>query len=113
MNLFQEEIVPNLEEGREGRATADDGPEVLEALAQSPQNVKDEDPVLNRGAQIDQGIGHALHLAAVLRDVEVALDKSTKGSINMKSASLAITEKLVLEGEQKWRAVLPRSRQIS
>jgi hypothetical protein len=72
---------------------------VLEALVQPPKDVEDEDSVFNGCAEVSQTIGHGLELAAVLIDREVTLNKSTKGSIKMKSTLLMITEKLVLDGE--------------
>jgi hypothetical protein len=70
---------------------------VLEALVQPPKDVEDED--LNGCADVSQTIGHGLELAAVLIDREVTMNKSTKGSIKVKSTLLTVTEKLVLDGE--------------
>jgi hypothetical protein len=72
---------------------------VLEALVQPPKDVEDEDPVFNGCAEVNQTVGHGLELAAVLIDQEVTLNKSTKGSIKVKSMLLTVTEKLVLDGE--------------
>jgi hypothetical protein len=43
------------------------------------------------GSQINQGISHALKLAAVLVHEEVALNKVAEGDIQVKSTGLAIT----------------------
>jgi hypothetical protein len=72
---------------------------VLEALVQLPKDVEDEDPVFNGCAKVSQTVGHDLELAAVLIDREVTLNKSTKGSIKMKSTLVTVIEKLVLDGE--------------
>jgi hypothetical protein len=72
---------------------------VLEALVQPLKDVEDEDPVFNGCAEVNQTVGHGLELAAVLIDQEVTLNKSTKGSIKVKSMLLTVTEKLVLDGE--------------
>jgi hypothetical protein len=72
---------------------------VLEALVQPPKDVEDEDPIFNGCAEVSQIVGHGLELATILIDREVTLNKSTKGSIKMKSTLLTVTEKLVLNGE--------------
>jgi hypothetical protein len=72
---------------------------VLEALVQPSKDVEDEDPVVNGCAEVSQTVGHGLELAAVLIDREVTLNKSTKGSIKVKSTVLTVTEKLVLNSE--------------
>jgi hypothetical protein len=72
---------------------------VLEALVQPSKDVEDEDPVVNGCAEVSQTVGHGLELAAVLIDREVTLNKSTKGSIKVKSTVLTVTEKLVLDSE--------------
>jgi hypothetical protein len=81
---------------------------VLEALVQPPKDVEDEDPVFNGCAEVSQIVDHGLELAAVLIDLEVTLNKSTKGSIKVKSTLLTVIEKLVLTS-QRWRVVQPRS----
>jgi hypothetical protein len=72
---------------------------VLEALVQPPKDVEDEDLVFNGLVEVSQTVGHGLELAVVLIDREVTLNKSTKGSIKVKSTLLTVTEKLVLDGE--------------
>jgi hypothetical protein len=66
---------------------------VLEALVQPLKDVKDEDPVFNRCAEVSQTIDHGLERAAVLIDREVTLNKSTKGNIKVKSTLLTVTDK--------------------
>jgi hypothetical protein len=71
---------------------------VLQKMVQPPKDVEDKDPVFNGCAEVSQIIGHDLELAVVLIDREVTLNKSTKGSIKVKSMFLTVTEKLVLDG---------------
>jgi hypothetical protein len=72
---------------------------VLKELVQPPKDVEDEDSIINRCAKVSQTVGHGLELTAVLIDREITLNKSTKGSIKVKSTVLTVTEKLVLNGE--------------
>jgi hypothetical protein len=72
---------------------------VLKALVQPPKDVEDEDPVFNGCAEVSQIIDHGLELAAILIDRKVTLNKSTNGSIKIKSTLLMVTEKLVPNGE--------------
>jgi hypothetical protein len=72
---------------------------MLEALVQPPKDVDDDDPIFNGCVEVSQIVGHGLELAAVLINREVALNKSMKGSIKVKSMLLTVTEKLVLDGE--------------
>jgi hypothetical protein len=99
MNLLQYLIVPNFEDVQKWRVALNDGAHVLEALVQPPKDVEDEDPVFNGCVEVSQTVGHDLELATVLIDREVTLNKSTKGSIKVKSTLLTVTEKLVLDGE--------------
>jgi hypothetical protein len=66
---------------------------------QNLKDVEDEDPVFNWCAEVNLIVNHGLELAAVLIDREVTLNKSTKGSIKVKSTLIIVTEKLVLDGE--------------
>jgi hypothetical protein len=72
---------------------------VLKALIQLPKDVEDEDPVFNGCDEVSQTIGHDLELVVVFIDREFTLNKSTKGSIKVKSTLLMLTEKLVLDGK--------------
>jgi hypothetical protein len=99
LKLLQEQIIPNLEKVRKWRVAPNDGAHVFEALVQPLKDVEDEDPVFNACVKVNQIVDHGLELAAVLIDREVTLNKSTKGSIKVKSTLLTVTEKLVLDGE--------------
>jgi hypothetical protein len=72
---------------------------VLEALVQPLKDVEDEYPVFNGCAEVSQIVGHGFELALVLIDREVTLNKSTKGTIKVKSTLLMVAEKRVLDGE--------------
>jgi cytoskeletal protein CcmA (bactofilin family) len=72
---------------------------VLKALVQPPNDVENEDLIVNGCAEVSQTVGHGLELAAVLIDREVTLNRSAKSSIKVKSTVLTVIEKLVLDGE--------------
>jgi hypothetical protein len=91
--------MPNFEEVQKWRVAPNDGAHVLEALVQPSKDVEDKDLVFNGCADVSQTVSHGLELAAVLIDREVTLNKSTKGSIKVKSTLLMVTKKLVLDGE--------------
>jgi hypothetical protein len=99
VNLLQEQSIPNFEEVWKWWVASNDGAHMLEALFQPLKDVEDEDLVFNGCAEVSLTIGHGLELAVVLIDREVTLNKSTKGSIKVKSMLLTVTEKLVLDGE--------------
>jgi hypothetical protein len=99
VTLLQEQIILNFKEVQEWRVALNDGAHVLKALVQPPKDVEDEDPVINGCAKVSQTVDHGLELAAVLIDRVVTLNKSTKGSIKVKSMVLMVTKKLVLDGE--------------
>jgi hypothetical protein len=101
VKLFQEQIILNFEKVQKWRVSLNDGAHVLEALVQPPNDVEDENPIVNGCVEASQIIGHGFKLAAVLIDWEITLNKSTKCSIKVKSTVLTVTEKLVLDGEPK------------
>jgi hypothetical protein len=72
---------------------------VLEPSVQTAEDIEDEDPLVDRRAEVGQSIRHVLEFAAVLAHGEIALDKVTKSSVKMKGALLAVTKKLVLDSE--------------
>jgi hypothetical protein len=99
VKLLQEQIIPNFEEVRKRRVAPNDEAHVLKALVQPPNDVENEDLIVNGCAEVSQTVGHGLELAAVLIDREVTLNKSAKSSIKVKSTVLTVIEKLVLDGE--------------
>jgi hypothetical protein len=48
VELLQDQVIPNLQEGWERRVAPYDGPEVLETRVQASEDVEDEDPVIDR-----------------------------------------------------------------
>jgi hypothetical protein len=99
MELLQDQVIPNLQEGREWRVAPYDGAEVLKPRVQAAKDVEDEDSVVDRRPEVGQSIRHVLELAAVLAHGGITLHKVTEGSIKVKSALLAVTEKLVLDSQ--------------
>jgi hypothetical protein len=47
---------------------------------------------------LTKGLGHALHLATIITDGEIALHENTELGVEAKCASFAITEELLLDG---------------
>jgi hypothetical protein len=101
VNLLHEQIIPNFKKVWKWRVAPKDGAHMLKALVQPMKDVEDEDLVFNGCAEVSQTVGHGLELAVVLIDRYVTLNKSTKGSIKVKSTLLTVTEKLVLNGKSK------------
>jgi hypothetical protein len=99
VELLQDQVVPNLQEGREWRVAPYDGAEVLKPWVQAAEDVEDEDPVVDRRPEVGQSIRHILELATVLAHGEITLHKVTEGSIKVKGVLLAVTEKLVLDSQ--------------
>jgi hypothetical protein len=97
VELLQDQVIPNLQEGREWRVAPYDGAEVLKTQVQAAKDVEDENPIVDRRPEVGQSIRHVLELAAVLAHGEITLHKVTEGSIKVKGALLAVTEKLVLD----------------
>jgi hypothetical protein len=65
---------------------------VIVALVEGTEKVEDEHAIRNGLLEVTEGDHHALHLAAILDEGEVDLDKDLKGSIVVKSVSLTIAE---------------------
>jgi hypothetical protein len=68
------------------------------AIAKAVEDVEDEHAVLHGAAHIAKGVRHGLHLAAVLTDAEVPLDKSPEGRVKAESPGLGIAQELTLDG---------------
>jgi len=73
--------------------------DVAEALVEAADDVEDEGAVGDDLAEGREIICHLLHLAAVLGDVEVALDEVAKPRLQLNGAGLPIAEELRLDGE--------------
>jgi hypothetical protein len=96
---FQDQLVSDLVEGRERRATRDDGSKMIVPLVQPSEDVVNEVAVGDHAAEVAEGVGHALHLMTVVAHREVALDEVAEHGVEMKRARLAIADELVLERE--------------
>jgi hypothetical protein len=66
----------------------------FETAVETAQKVEDEGPIGDRLTEIAKGVRHALELAAVRGDVEVALVESAKGGLELESPCLAIAAEL-------------------
>jgi hypothetical protein len=78
VELLQDQVVPNLQEGRERRVASYD--EVLETRVQVAKDVEDEDPIIDRRPEVGQSIRHVLELAAVLAHGEIPWTKLWKAA---------------------------------
>jgi hypothetical protein len=52
VELLQDQVIPNLQEGRERRVAPYDGAEVLKPRVQVTEDVEDEDPVVDRRLKV-------------------------------------------------------------
>jgi len=72
---------------------------VSKTLVEAADDVEDEGAIGDHLAEGREVIGHLLQLAAVLGDGEVALDEVEKTRLQLNGASLAVAEKLRLDGK--------------
>jgi hypothetical protein len=77
----------------------EDGTKMIEVLAQPAEDVQDEDSVGNINAEVDEGVGEALHLEAVVVHIEIALNKVPEGGLDMEGMSLLIADEAILHGQ--------------
>jgi hypothetical protein len=69
LGFFQQaEIIEHLLERWEGHHVHEDGAEVFEVLVQPAQDVQHENVVGDIDAEVDEGVGDALHLLEVVVD---------------------------------------------
>jgi hypothetical protein len=61
----------HLLERRERRRVREDGVKMIEVLVQPTENVQDEDVVRDVNAEVDEGVGEALRLQAVVVHVRL------------------------------------------
>lgn len=66
----------------------------FEAAVETALKVEGKSLVVDRLAKVMEGVCHALELAAVLGDVEVALSEVTEGGVEVEGASFIVTMKL-------------------
>jgi hypothetical protein len=77
----------------------EDGTKMIEVLAQPVEDVQDEDSVGNIDAEVDEGVGKAFHLEAVVIHIEIALNKILEGGLDMVGTSLPIADEAILQGQ--------------
>jgi hypothetical protein len=77
----------------------EDGTKMIEVLAQPAEDVQDEDSVRNIDAEVDEGVGEALHLKAVVVHIEIALNNVPEGGLDMEGTSLLIVDEAILHGQ--------------
>jgi hypothetical protein len=110
VELVQDQVISNLQEGREWRVTPYYGVEVLKPRVQTVEDVEDEDPIVDRRPEVGQSIRHALELSAVLAHGEITLHKVTEGSIKVRVRCSRLPRNWFSIASHRWRAVAPRSR---
>jgi hypothetical protein len=71
----------------------------FEAAVEAAQKVEDEVPIGDRLSKVAKSICHALELAAVCGDVEVALVEGAEGGLELQSPCFTIATELRLNGK--------------
>jgi len=66
-------------------------------VVETPQDIKHQDAVSHRAAEVVKGISHTLHPPAVLTNGEAPLLEGAEGRIELKSAGLGVAKELALE----------------
>lgn len=67
---------------------------MIVALVEASEKVEDELAVRDRHLGAAEGDRYAFHLAAVVGDIEVPLDESLEGGVEVESTTLTIAEEL-------------------
>jgi hypothetical protein len=83
----------HLMEGRKRRHVRQNGAKMIKVLVQLTEDVEDEDV----NAEVDEGVGEALHLEAVVVQVEIALNKVSEGGVDVEGVSLPIANGAILQ----------------
>jgi hypothetical protein len=81
--FLQDQVIPNLVEGREWHAAHDDGSKMIIAPVHLPKNVEDKVAVGDDAATVGHGVGHALHLATVVTHRGVTLDEVVEHGVEV------------------------------
>jgi hypothetical protein len=95
--FLQDQVAPDLVEGRGRHVARDDGSKMVIPLVQPSKNVEDEVVIRDGVAEAGYGVSHALHLATVVDHREVALDKVAEHGIEVKRVCFSIADELVLD----------------
>jgi hypothetical protein len=99
VELSQPEVSTNVSEGWERLLSGDELGHELKPFIEAPQDVEHQSAVLDRLAEVGQGIGHAFHLAAVVVDGESTLTEGAKLGVEEHGARFAVVEELLLKTE--------------
>jgi hypothetical protein len=96
--LLEDEVIADLVEGRKWDQASDPSPEVIVALVEAPKKVEDKCAFGDGLSKVTKGGRCVLHLATILGDREVLLDKGREGVVEVESTSLTVAEEPLLDG---------------
>jgi hypothetical protein len=74
---------------------------VGEAVAEPPEDVEDQDAILDGPPKVPQRVSHALHPTAELADREVSLDEGAEARVETQSPGLGVAQELALKREPR------------
>jgi hypothetical protein len=95
--FLQDQVVSDLMEGQKRHDARDDGSKMIVPVVQPSKNIEDEVAVGDDAAEVNQGVGHALHLATVVAHREVALDEVAEHGVEVNHVCLVVADELVLD----------------
>jgi hypothetical protein len=84
-------------ERRKQRHVHEDGAKMIKVLVQPTEDVQDEDAVGDVNADVDEGVGEALHLEATTVHVEITVNKVSEGGVDVEDMSLSIANETILQ----------------
>jgi hypothetical protein len=96
---LEDEIIADVGEGGERLRALEVDLHVGEFLIQATQHVQDVGTVVDDHTKITKGLDHPLHLATIVADGEIAQHENMKLGVEVKCASFAIAEELLLDGQ--------------
>ena len=108
--FLEEEVGLGVGEGENGAAAAKKHPDVLEALVQPADEVKDQGAIINNLTQVSKHVRHALELLGVLGDGQITLYKVLQLGFKEQGAGFTVVEELA---SQASRAVEFRAEIVS
>ena len=68
-------------------------------FVEAPQHVEDEGAIINNLAKVAQIVSHALHLAAIVRDGEVALLEDAEIGVEVERPSFVVAAEMLVEAQ--------------
>jgi hypothetical protein len=80
-DLLEQQVAADVVEGGERDNSLEEGLEMVVPLVQPLKNVEYNDTIRHRLTEVAEGIGHALHLSAVVVQVQVTLDEGPERDI--------------------------------